>query len=99
LMGGVDLPLRAVREQLVGALDLIVHQQRLRSGQRAIVSITEVTGIEGDVITLQELFAAKNGELVATGIRPQCLTRLIETESDSTALTAIFTTAAQRWSK
>ncbi len=100
LMGGVELPLRAVREQLVGALHLIVHQHRLRSGKRAIVSITEITGIEGDVITLQELFAtAPNGELLATGIRPQCLGQLLDSGSGEPTLAAIFTGAAQRWSK
>ncbi|MGE0310607.1 MAG: ATPase, T2SS/T4P/T4SS family [Lautropia sp.] len=56
LMSGVDLPLAAIRDQLASAIDLIVHQSRLRDGTRKIVSITEVTGIESGRIQLQELF-------------------------------------------
>ncbi|MCX7599715.1 MAG: CpaF family protein, partial [Armatimonadetes bacterium] len=56
LMAGMDLPSRAVREQIVSALDLVVHQSRLRDGSRKIVCIAEVQRLEGDVITMQELF-------------------------------------------
>ena len=56
LMAGVDLPVRAIREQVASALDLVVQQARLRDGTRRIVAITEVVGMEGDIITLQDLF-------------------------------------------
>ena len=56
LMAGMDLPLRAIREQTASAVDLIVHQNRLKDGTRKIVSITEVQGMEGDVIVMQDVF-------------------------------------------
>lgn len=80
LMSGMDMPVRAIREQVSSALDLIVHQSRMKDGTRKIVSITEVVGMEGDTITLQELYGYRasgvdvrgniNGEFVATGVRP-----------------------------
>ena len=57
LMAGVDLPLRAIREQVASAVDLIVHQNRLKDGSRKITNITEVQGMEGDVIVMQDVFA------------------------------------------
>jgi pilus assembly protein CpaF len=89
LMGGVDLPTRAIREQAASALNLIVHQARLRDGSRRITHITEVTGMEGDVITLQDLFVFDfhagvdelgrfRGSLHSTGIRPTFLQRLAD---------------------
>ncbi|MDQ3880180.1 MAG: CpaF family protein [Chloroflexota bacterium] len=80
LMAGVDLPLRAIREQIASAVDLIVHQNRLKDGSRKIVSITEVQGMEGDVIVMQDIFAFEQtgvadgkilGRLRPTGIRPK----------------------------
>ncbi len=82
LMGGVDLPVRAIREQVAGALDLIIQQARLKDGSRRITAITEVVGMEGDVVTLQDLFkfdfgAGRDengrfrGQLIATGLRPK----------------------------
>ena len=56
LMAGVDLPLRAIREQIASAIDLIVHQSRLKDGTRRITNITEVQGMEGDVIVMQDVF-------------------------------------------
>ena len=56
LMAGMDLPVRAIREQVSRAIHLIVHQSRLRDGTRRITHITEIQGMEGDVITLQNLF-------------------------------------------
>jgi pilus assembly protein CpaF len=87
LMAGIDLPERAIREQAASALDVIVHQARLRDGSRRITHISEVTGMESDVITLQELFAfdfragldeygRHRGTLHSTGIRPQFLSKL-----------------------
>ena len=82
LMAGVDLPVRAIREQVSGAIDLIVQQSRLKDGSRRIVAVTEVAGMESDVITLQDIFrfdysAGRDengrfrGQLVPTGIRPK----------------------------
>jgi pilus assembly protein CpaF len=81
LMSGLDLPVRTIREQIASAIDLIVQQARLRDGARKVVAITEVQGMEGEVITLQDVFMFKEyaqdetgkvlGEMVPTGIRPK----------------------------
>jgi pilus assembly protein CpaF len=80
LMAGVDLPLRAIREQVASAVDLIVHQSRLKDGTRRITNITEVQGMEGDVIVMQDVFVFEQtgvvegkiqGRLKPTGIRPK----------------------------
>jgi pilus assembly protein CpaF len=80
LMAGVDLPLRAIREQVSSAVDLIVHQSRLKDGTRKVVNITEVQGMEGDVIVMQDVFVFEQtgivdgkiqGRLKPTGIRPK----------------------------
>ena len=81
LMAGFDLPVRAIREQIASAVDLIVHIARLRDGTRRVTHVTEVEGMEGEVITLQDLFlfdfgmgidedGRYTGRLKATGIRP-----------------------------
>jgi pilus assembly protein CpaF len=79
LMAGMDLPLKAIREQIASAVDLIVHQNRLKDGTRKIVNITEVQGMEGDVIVMQDVFLFEQtavvegkieGKLRPTGIRP-----------------------------
>ena len=79
-MAGVELPLRAIREQVSSAVDLIVHQNRLKDGQRKITNITEVQGMEGDVIVMQDVFTFEQtgvvdgkiqGRLKPTGIRPK----------------------------
>jgi pilus assembly protein CpaF len=80
LMAGMDLPLKAIREQIASAVDLIVHQNRLKDGSRKITNITEVQGMEGDVIVMQDIFVFEqtgvvdgriNGRLRPTGIRPK----------------------------
>jgi pilus assembly protein CpaF len=80
LMAGVDLPLRAIREQIAAAVDLIVHTSRLKDGSRKVVAITEVQGMEGDVVVMQDVFVWEQtgfkegrieGELKPTGIRPK----------------------------
>ena len=81
LMAGMDLPVRAIREQIAAAVDLIVQQSRLKDGSRRITHITEVVGMEGEVITLQDIFVYKQkgkdekgkiiGEFVPTGIKPK----------------------------
>ncbi|MCG0278073.1 MAG: CpaF family protein [Thermanaeromonas sp.] len=86
LMAGMDLPVRAIREQIASAIDLIIHQSRFKDGSRKITHITEVVGMEGDVITLQDIFLFQQegydsagrvrGRFVATGIRPRFLHKL-----------------------
>ena len=87
LMAGMDLPMRAVREQIAGAVDLIVHQSRFRDGSRRVTHVTEVVGMEGEVITLQNIFVFDHspgvdehgrvlGELRATGLRPTFMDEL-----------------------
>ena len=80
MMAGMDLPLKAIREQVASAVDLIVHQNRLKEGSRKIVAITEVQGMEGDVIVMQDIFVFEQsgvvegkiqGKLKPTGIRPK----------------------------
>jgi pilus assembly protein CpaF len=87
LMAGTDLPHRAIREQIAMAIDLIVQTARMRDGSRKIVSLTEVQGLEGEVITTTELFKFEQygmeggkivGRLVPTGIRPRFIDRLEE---------------------
>ena len=81
LMAGLDLPVRAIREQVASAIDLIVHLHRMRDGSRRVTHVTEVVGMEGDIITMQDLFLFDYGmgidedgkylgRLKATGIRP-----------------------------
>jgi pilus assembly protein CpaF len=89
LMAGFDLPVRAIREQMASALDLIVHLTRLRDGTRRITHVTEVQGMEGDVITLQDVFLFDfgmgidehgrfQGHLKATGVRPKFAEKLAD---------------------
>jgi pilus assembly protein CpaF len=84
LMAGMDLPLRAIREQISSAVDLIVHQNRLKDGTRKITNITEVQGMEGEVIVMQDVFVFEQtnvvdgkivGKLKPTGIRPHFVER------------------------
>jgi pilus assembly protein CpaF len=87
LMAGMDLPVRAIREQVASAVDLIVHQTRFRDGSRRITSLTEVERMEGDVITLQDIFVYDHsagfdadgkaqGYLRSTGLRPKFLDKM-----------------------
>ena len=89
MMSGMELGIRAIREQVSSALNLIVHQARMKDGVRRITHVTEVVGMEGDIITLQDLFLFDynagiddegkfRGELKATGIRPRFMDRLAE---------------------
>lgn len=81
LMAGMELPVRAIREQIASAVDLIVQQSRLKDGSRKITHVTEVIGMEGDIITLQDIFVYKQkgkdengkmmGDVVPTGIKPK----------------------------
>jgi pilus assembly protein CpaF len=81
LMAGMDLPVRAIREQIASAVNLIVQQSRLKDGSRKLINITEVQGMEGDVVVLQDVFVFEQsgldergkiiGHLRPTGIRPK----------------------------
>lgn len=87
LMSGMELPLRAIRDQISSAIDLIVQQSRLRDGTRKITSITEVVGMEGDIVSMQDIFVYETdgtvdasgkfvGRFKATGVRPNCLEKI-----------------------
>src|SRR6202171_4117185 len=86
LMAGLDLPTKAIRQQTASAIDLVVQLSRMRDGQRKVTSITEITGMEGDTITMQEIFLYeshgidKNGVMQGvfrpTGIRPHIMDKL-----------------------
>jgi pilus assembly protein CpaF len=89
LMAGFDLPVRAIREQVVGAVDMIVHLSRMRDGSRRVTKVVEVEGLEGDTVTLNDLFTFDHspgrdedgtvlGTIVPTGIRPKFEDRLEE---------------------
>jgi pilus assembly protein CpaF len=87
LMAGMDLPLKVVRQQVSSAVDLIVQQTRLKDGQRKVTAVTEVAGMEGDIIVLSDIFKFTQegvtadgkvlGEVNATGIRPNFTPRLV----------------------
>jgi pilus assembly protein CpaF len=78
LMAGYDLPMRAVREQVASAIDVIVQLERLPDGRRIVSEVTEVQGMEGDTVLLQALFAARDGHVEATGLRPRFVDRLAD---------------------
>ncbi len=89
LMSGMELPVRAVREQVASAIELICHQARLKDGTRRITHISEVVGMEGDIITLQDLFLFDfsmgvdergwfKGRIKSTGIRPKFTEKLLD---------------------
>ena len=101
LMSGIDLPQRAIREQIASAIHLIVQQSRMRDGARRITNITEVVGREGDTITLQDVFLFQEagvdgagriiGKLTPTGIRPNAMAKLYAKRIPlSPALTALY---------
>lgn len=89
LMAGVDLPVRAIREQVTSAIDVVVHQARFRDGSRHITQVSEIVGMEGDIITLQDIFKFDYaagydenghplGRLKTTGLRPKFLEKLAQ---------------------
>jgi pilus assembly protein CpaF len=87
LMAGMDLPHRAIREQIASAIHLIVHQDRLRDGSRKVMSISEIQGMEGDIITTSEIFRfeqtnIENGKVIGrlrpTGLRPKFMWKIQE---------------------
>jgi len=88
LMAGFDLPVRAIREQVASALDLVIHTARLRDGSRKVIGVSEIVGMEGDIVTMQEIvrFTQRGvdkenrvlGEFCYTGVQPVCLKRFAE---------------------
>ncbi|MFZ3577015.1 CpaF family protein [Virgibacillus sp. DJP39] len=86
LLAGIELPVKAIREQIAGAIDLFIQQSRLKDGTRKITKITEVQGLEGEIIVLQDIFNFEQdgldeqgkviGKLVPTGVRPKFYERL-----------------------
>lgn len=86
MMAGMELPAKAIREQIASAIDLIVHQTRFRDGSRKIVNISEVVGMEGDTVTIQDIFTYRQdgfdgsgritGQFVPTGIHPKVATKI-----------------------
>ncbi|MEI6108442.1 MAG: CpaF family protein [Actinomycetes bacterium] len=87
LMAGMDLPVRAIREQITHAINIIVQQSRMRDGSRRITKISEITGLEGETIVMQDLYSfeysdsssrVEVGQLLPTGIMPEFLDRLAQ---------------------
>jgi pilus assembly protein CpaF len=85
LMAGMDLPIRAIREQVASAVDVICQQERMRDGTRKVTTIAEVSGMEGDVITMTDIFVfeqtgTENGRIVGrlrpTGLRPKFMDKI-----------------------
>ena len=85
-MAGVDVPIWTIRRQIASAIDIVVQAVRLTGGPRKIITISEVTGMEGEILTMHDLFTFKQtglddrrqamGYFAATGVRPNCLERL-----------------------
>jgi pilus assembly protein CpaF len=87
LMAGMDLPIRAIREQIASAVHLIVHQDRMRDGTRKITRVSEVQGMEGDVVTMSDIFIFEQtgmdgdrivGRIRPTGLRPKNMDRILD---------------------
>ena len=88
MMAGFELPIKAIRDQIASAIDIIVHISRMRDGSRKIVGISEIAGLEGDVVTMQEIVRYRQrgldknnkvvGEFEFTGVQPECLSRFQE---------------------
>jgi pilus assembly protein CpaF len=85
LMAGVDLPMRAIREQISSAINLVCHTDRMRDGSRKVTCVTEVVGMEGDVVALTDIFVFEQtgyeggkviGRLRPTGLRPKCMDKI-----------------------
>lgn len=87
MMAGMDMPLYAIRSQIASAIDVIVQQSRLRDGSRRVVSITEITGMEGDIVSMQDIFVFEtdgstdgqgrfNGRFKSTGVYPKCVSKI-----------------------
>ncbi len=105
LMAGMQLPIAAIRQQITGAMDIVVQQSRLRDGSRKVVSICEVLGMESDTIVMQEIFKyepplkqtedKKAGRFVAAGIRPHCCDKILAQGVGVTD--GWFSNSGERW--
>ncbi|MDR3576362.1 MAG: CpaF family protein [Anaerolineaceae bacterium] len=87
MMAGMELPVRAIREQISSAIDLVIHQSRMRDGTRKVTSVTEVSGMEGDIITMTDIYVFEQlgfedgkviGRLRPTGLRPKFMDKIDE---------------------
>jgi pilus assembly protein CpaF len=88
MMAGFELPIRAIRDQISSAIDIIVHISRMRDGSRKVVGISEIAGLEGEVVTMQEIVRYRQrgldknnkvvGEFEFTGVQPECLSKFAE---------------------
>jgi pilus assembly protein CpaF len=85
MMAGVELPIRAIRGQIASAIDIVIHQDRLRDGSRRVVNITEIGNMEGDIITMTDIFVFEQtgiendeiiGQLRPTGLRPKAISQI-----------------------
>jgi pilus assembly protein CpaF len=85
MMSGLKLPVRAIREQIASAIELVIHQERMQDGTRKVVTICEISGMEGDVITMTDIFAFEqtgfdNGKVIGrlrpTGLRPKFIDKI-----------------------
>jgi pilus assembly protein CpaF len=85
LMAGMELPSRAIREQVASAINLIVHQERMRDGTRRVTCISEISGMESEIITMTDIFqfeqtGIENGQIIGrlrpTGLRPKFMDRI-----------------------
>jgi pilus assembly protein CpaF len=85
MMAGLDMPIRAIREQISSAIELVVHQERMRDGTRKVVNITEVSGMEGDIITMTDIYLFEQvgfennkviGRMRPTGLRPKFMDKI-----------------------
>ena len=87
LMAGMELPLKAIREQIASSIEMVIHLERMKDGTRKVVQVSEVQGIEGDTIVMQDLFIFKQtgikngivmGNLKSTGLRPKFMSKFHE---------------------
>jgi pilus assembly protein CpaF len=85
MMAGLDMPIRAIREQVSSAIELIVHQERMRDGTRKVVNITEVSGMEGEIITMTDIYLFEQvgfennkviGRMRPSGLRPKFMEKI-----------------------
>ena len=87
-MAGMDLPFRAIRQQVSSAIDVIMHLSRMRDGTRRVVQVSEVLGMEGETILMQDIFTfeqssvAEDGKIIGglkpSGLRPRCNDKILE---------------------
>ena len=85
-MSGFEIPIRALRQQIAAALQIVVQTQRLKGGRRRVVNVAEITGMEGDQIQMHDIFVFEQrdvdtdgnaiGQFVCTGLRPRCVERI-----------------------